>query len=1198
MKKKSIIALGLTAALLAGGITMVPPNTSYARELAANQTLIDFEDRGSDAQGLTGKYEGCNFGNMGWNTQGAAGNVALWADSLSQDGQVNKIAIPYGKILRGFSAACTGTATVKVIAGSENNTFEIGNSWAEYTTDFSNNEMAVYLVIESSDGISNVKFDDLILEDVDITKQNISQNKSVSTSEDSQYPAGNGNDGSYDTMWVNNGGGADKWWQVDLGSAYTLSDFELTFEKEENNPWKYKIEGSNDGISFDMLADKTQNEDGAMTQAGSITSDVAYRYVRVTITGLPADTYWCGFREFKVFTTDMLSNVALGKTTEQSDGYNASSLAVDGDAATFSGNTGTFPYWWTVDLGSSFNVKEVEIEWENLSDGEKDIAEDWKYKIEYSNDSGATWTDLTDYTQGSPYTDPATSVIQNQETDIECNMFKVTITGTPTDRPLAWAILPEFRAYAVDTSVPEEEGQQVNIDMAYGQPVSASSSADGYAPSNTTDYDASTSWKPGNAGENACLQIDLDREYIIKNHTVDFASGASAYKFLVSSDGESWTELADVSAQDAGSRLDVNETVAKYVRYEFASPSVNLEVQEIHFDGLDAGIKSGKKILVLAPHEDDEMLMAGGVIKRAVEVGDDVKVLLATNGDYNGEASGKGRIVETINALAALGLSSDNIIFLGYADTGGLGGAQTYQDSFIYKLYTAEDDEILTSRWDNQHTYGNEGVKQDYHFEQTGEHATYTRSNFLSDLETAISSYMPTDIYVPSRYDMHFDHAYLDLFAIEAIQNVQDASADYNPTLHESIIHSCAGDSIWPTVNSDEDGILALTMPAGLEDLTMFKWNERENVNVPYAMRQTPFAYNLKDQALRLYTSQYYDYIGSFAKVNEIFWTRDFSSIARYATVTASSENATGDKATDQSAIKAVDGVLDGEASGLPYDHPRYPHAEWATKGETAGAWINLEFDQAKDITKITLYDRPGTENQITGGKLVFDDGSEVEVGELPNNGSPLEIELKKQSKSVKFVVTSVSESTTSAGLAEIAVCGTDAGKGGVQENYQVNYDVNGGSPNTIEPKTDVAWEDASLLPATEPTRDGYTFKGWIYQDQTVDSNTRYCDLAADENVEAITLAAQWEKSDEGDPGDDGGNTGNEGAGGSGGNAGTTGNGNNASQGTKPGDVQIIGTKNAASTGDTANIPAIAITMGAALAILAGIIIYKKRLRR
>lgn len=46
----------------------------------------------------------------------------------------------------------------------------------------------------------------------------------------------------------------------------------------------------------------------------------------------------------------------------------------------------------------------------------------------------------------------------------------------------------------------------------------------------------------------------------------------------------------------------------------------------------------------------------------------------------------------------------------------------------------------------------------------------------------------------------------------------------------------------------------------------------------------------------------------------------------------------------------------------------------------------------------------------------------EIIVGELPNNGEPLEIKTDKKSKNVKFVVTRVSAETESAGLAEIEI--------------------------------------------------------------------------------------------------------------------------------------------------------------------------------
>lgn len=1060
MREKQLIAVFVSTALILGGITAIPAEKVNAAEIVnaaeevnaleevnaseevnaaeevhvsegvnaseadMQQTVIDFEDRGGEEQALTGIYGGCDFGTGGFFTGAAGGNVKLWSETLTKDAQVSKIAIPYGKIFRGFSAFSSSGATVKVVSGSESNTFSVGTEEQDFITDFNNDEMAVYLVMESQGGSSEIKLDNLILEDVDITKLNVSQNKPVTTSGDNQRPASNGNDGNYDTMWINNGPGADKWWQVDLGQDYDLLDFELTFEKDESNPWKYKIEGSSDGVNFTMLTDRTENTNGNKTQTGVFPENTKFQYVRVTITGLPAETYWCGFAEFKVFTDNQLSNVALHKNAEQSGGSNAPGLAVDGDTKTFSGNTGSFPYWWTVDLGSAYNVKKLEIEWEDLKDKDIDLAEDWKYTIEYSGDGGENWVTAVDYSQESPYTDPASSLVQTADVDIECSKIRVTITGKPSQRPFAWAIIPEFRAFAVDTSVPTEAGQDLNLDLAFGQPVEASSTAENYKGEAVTDNDPATSWKPAASEEPAYLQIDLGREFNIRNHKVEFAENTSKndYQFMVSSDNENWTILSEVSGQTAEEKIKIPETPAKYVRFLFTNPSADLEVTGIHFDGLDAGVPSGKNILILAPHQDDEMLMAGGIIKRAVDAGDNVKVLLATNGDYNGQGSGQGRIVESINALNALGLTKDNIMFLGYADTGGLGGTQTYWDSFLYKLYTAEDDTVFTSRFGNQYSYGNPDIKQDYRFELTGEHSLYTRANFVNDLKDAIINSNATDIYVPSRYDMHFDHAYLDLFAIEAIQSIKRDNPSYNPTLHESIIHSCAGDGNWPVWNSDEAGIQAHKMPQGLEDLTMLQWSERENVNVPYSMRQTPFSFNLKDQALRLYTSQYYGYIGSFAKVNEIFWTRDFTSFAMNAVVTASSEMSNTDRKLDQSAVKAIDGVLDGEAGGLPYGHMRFAHAEWVTNQETAGAWINLDFQNKVDMSLIKLYDRPDMDNQITGGKLIFDDGSEIEVGELPNNGRPLEIPVNKNSRSVKFVITSVSGSTTSTGLAEIEV--------------------------------------------------------------------------------------------------------------------------------------------------------------------------------
>ena len=76
--------------------------------------------------------------------------------------------------------------------------------------------------------------------------------------------------------------------------------------------------------------------------------------------------------------------------------------------------------------------------------------------------------------------------------------------------------------------------------------------------------------------------------------------------------------------------------------------------------------------MIIVPHEDDEILMAGGIIEEAVKNEKKVSVVMATNGDYEGtdKITGAVRLPETIAGLKVLGLKSENVIFMGYADTG------------------------------------------------------------------------------------------------------------------------------------------------------------------------------------------------------------------------------------------------------------------------------------------------------------------------------------------------------------------------------------------------------------------------------------------------------------------------------------------------------------------------------------------------
>ncbi len=107
------------------------------------------------------------------------------------------------------------------------------------------------------------------------------------------------------------------------------------------------------------------------------------------------------------------------------------------------------------------------------------------------------------------------------------------------------------------------------------------------------------------------------------------------------------------------------------------------------FDGKELGTMPDPgpddRIVVFAPHPDDEVIGAGAYIQRAIKNGAEVKVVLMTNGEYpelslllaektiTGSKDdyiklGYTRQSESLDALELLGLDPENVIFLGYPD--------------------------------------------------------------------------------------------------------------------------------------------------------------------------------------------------------------------------------------------------------------------------------------------------------------------------------------------------------------------------------------------------------------------------------------------------------------------------------------------------------------------------------------------------
>lgn len=178
------------------------------------------------------------------------------------------------------------------------------------------------------------------------------------------------------------------------------------------------------------------------------------------------------------------------------------------------------------------------------------------------------------------------------------------------------------------------------------------------------------------------------------------------------------------------------------------------------------------RILVVAPHPDDETIGAAGVIQEALRQNIPVRVMYMTNGDSNSLAflyykkypvlSGKqaldlGRLrqQESVEAARLLGLKDDELVFLGYPDYGTLRIFKNYWDPS--RLYRG----TLTNA---QHVPYSGTLSPG-----SGYHAL----SILEDLKKTLLDLRPTVVFVTHPGDMNEDHQAAYLFLKVALWDLK-----------------------------------------------------------------------------------------------------------------------------------------------------------------------------------------------------------------------------------------------------------------------------------------------------------------------------------------------------------------------------------------------------------------------------------------
>lgn len=268
------------------------------------------------------------------------------------------------------------------------------------------------------------------------------------------------------------------------------------------------------------------------------------------------------------------------------------------------------------------------------------------------------------------------------------------------------------------------------------------------------------------------------------------------------------------------------------------------------------GFNKDDRVLILAPHPDDEVIGTAGVILEAIRLKLSVKIVYVTYGDNNEPAFivyekhivfkkkafvnlGEVRRKESIKAMKFLGLKEDDLIFLGYPDFG------TFQ--------------IFAKYWNTIKPYKSmlTRVTKVPYPDALSPGAPYAGESILKDLEKVITDFKPTKIFVSHPVDVNRDHRAVNLFLRVALWNLEGKIQE--PEVIPYLVHVVR----WPMPRGFHPDVV-LEPPKELKD-SKIAWRRLELSKDQIAE---------KKKAMSFFKSQIEyapSYLYTFVRKNELF---------------------------------------------------------------------------------------------------------------------------------------------------------------------------------------------------------------------------------------------------------------------------------------------------------------------------------------
>ena len=364
-------------------------------------------------------------------------------------------------------------------------------------------------------------------------------------------------DGNNNTKWCASSGSYPQWWMADLGAPTRIETLLLSLETS-GAEYYYTIAVSDEEITDENVKDCIVVDNSAgSTETAFEFENVSGRYVRIDFTK-SSNKEWAVLRE--VSGTGESTNIALNKPVEASSVNVAGSgkvekaeYANDGNPDTqwcAKGGQGTSGHWWQVNLGDTYQLSMVKIQFEFENAG-------YKFVLQGSVD-GEHYRDLADYRSG----DGCGKNVEIESDDIVQYLRVYDITTN--NMGSRWPVIQEFEAYG-------EKTEYRPVSVSREKTTYASSSREDSMPEYGSNGVPNYYWYPATLGEEWWL-VDTEGIYELDNIQMTWNAGEE-HRYLIEGS-------LDAYGVEAASRSVLELTAPEPVKVEAGTAPKDMELPE------------------------------------------------------------------------------------------------------------------------------------------------------------------------------------------------------------------------------------------------------------------------------------------------------------------------------------------------------------------------------------------------------------------------------------------------------------------------------------------------------------------------------------------------------------------------------------------------------------------------------------------